>query len=140
MKLHLPRRFPVVAVAVVALLVVVTALYGAIRIGGSSFSVNNQVARDHQYTGACPVDLKFDRGVIDSHPGTISYTTIRNDGAQSGPRAVNHPGGNRSIPIMEHWRLGGRGPQFANYQGWMQINIESPSRASHRISFTLHCQ
>lgn len=129
----------VVTVALLALFALVTVLYGAVRIGGSSFAVNGVPTRDHQYTGACPVDLTFDWGVISTEPAVINYWTSRNDGAESGMKSIDHPGG-RSIPIMEHWRLGANKPQFANFQGWMQINIESPNPASMKIPFTLHCR
>jgi len=132
-------RIPVVVIPV-AFLVFAATLLAAIRIGGSAFSVNGQLARDHQYTGGCPVDLKFDWGVVSSDPGPISYMTTRNDGARSGPRSLDHPGGNRSIPIVEHWRLGANNRQFADYRGWMEIHIESPGPATNRIPFTLHCQ
>jgi hypothetical protein len=39
---------------------VVAIAWAEVRIGGSSFAVNGQLNREHQYTGACPVDLKFD--------------------------------------------------------------------------------
>ncbi|HKE28795.1 MAG TPA: hypothetical protein VKB88_40875 [Bryobacteraceae bacterium] len=134
------RRAAVVAGLLIGLWVMSAALYGAMRIGGSSFAVNGQVARDHQYTGGCPVDLTFDWGVINSDPTAISYWTSRNDNAHSNPRSLNHPGSNRSMPIMEHWRLGANNPQFANYHGWMEIHIESPAPATNRIPFTLHCR
>jgi hypothetical protein len=133
-------RAVAVAGLLIGLLVLSTALYGAMRIGGWSFAVNGQVARNFQYTGGCPADLTFDWGVINSSPAAISYWTTRNDGARSTPRSINHPGGNRSIPIMEHWHLGANNPQFANYHGWMEIHIESPAPATNRIAFTLHCR
>lgn len=140
MRLQLRREVVVGCLALVAVSAVAVKLYGAIRIGGWSFSANGQVARNFQYTGGCPVNLKFDWGVIDSQSSAITYQTSRSDGAQSGSRVLNHPGANRSVPIVESWRLGANTPQFANYRGWMQLNIESPAPASHRIAFTLHCQ
>ena len=134
------RRAAFAAVLLIGLLALTAALNAAMRIGGSSFAVNGQPTRDHQYAGGCPVDLTFDWGVVDSNPSPITYWTSRNDGAHSNPRSVNHPGGNRSIPIVEHWRLGANSPQFADYHGWMEIHIESPSPATNRIAFTLHCR
>ena len=128
MTLHRHRQVFVFAV-LAALSILAASLYGAIRIGGWAFSANGQLARDFQYTGGCPVNLKFDWGVIDSQPGTIVFQTTRNDGAQVAPRSINHPGGNRSIPIVENWRLGANTPQFANYHGWMQLNIQAPAPA-----------
>jgi hypothetical protein len=140
MRLHRRRGITVFAGLAVALLALAATLFGAVRIGGSAFSTNGQLARDHQYTGGCPVDLAFDWGVIDSSPSAITYWTSRNDGARSNPRSINHPGGNRSIPIVEHWHLGANNPTFANYHGWVEIHIESPSPATNRIPFTIHCR
>ena len=138
--LHQPRRIAVFAGLLIAVLAMATALYGAVRIGGWSFAANGQVARDRQYTGACPVDLKFDWGVISTQPSVITYWTARNDGARSSPKSINHPGGNRSIPIVVDWHLGANNSRFANYPGWMEIHIEGPSPATNRIGFTLHCR
>jgi len=125
---------------VALLLSLAVTLCAAVRIGGSAFSANGQLARDHQYTGGCPVELKFDWGVVGSQPSTIVYRTTRSDGAQSSTRSVQHPGGNRSMPIIEHWRLGAPNPQFRNFHGWMELVVESPNPASMRIPFTIHCQ
>ena len=122
-------------------IVMAGAAHAGVRIGGSAFSANGQLARDYQYTGPCPVDLKFDWGVIAFEPSTVSYWFRRNDrGQSSASRTIGLPGGNRSIPILEQWRLGANTPQFFNYSGWVELNIESPNRISNRIRFTLHCQ
>ncbi|HTS60872.1 MAG TPA: hypothetical protein VMH28_02550 [Candidatus Acidoferrales bacterium] len=126
--------------SVVVLLSLVMALSAAVRIGGSAFSANGQLARDHQYVGGCPVELKFDWGVVGSDPSRLVYRTIRSDGAQGPTRSVQHPGGNRSMPVIEHWRLGAPTPQFRNYRGWVELIVESPNPASMRIPFTIHCQ
>jgi len=111
----------------------------SIRIGGWAFSANGQLARDFQYSGPCPVELKFDWGVISTEPASAAYTITRNDGGHSSNvRYVNLPP-NRSVPIVEEWRLGADNPTFADYHGWMELHIESPSPVTHRISFTLHC-
>lgn len=135
----LRNRLPVLAASILTLLAA-TALYGAVRIGGWAFSANGQLARDFQYDGGCPVELKFDWGVISDRSGPIAYTTTRNDGAHAGMKTLDHPGGNRSVPILETWRLGARTPQFANYHGWMELNIESPNPVAKRIAFTIHCR
>ena len=111
----------------------------AIRVGGSSFSVNGALARDHQYSGSCPVDLKFDWGVISTSPATIQYTFTRSDGGRaSGSRTASLPP-NRSVPILEEWHLGANTPQFANYSGWVELEIEAPEPVTNRIGFTIHC-
>ena len=114
--------------------------HASVRIGGWSFWANGQLARDFQYTGSCPVNLKFDWGVVSTEPTTLTYSFLRSDGGHSSsPRTVVLPGGGRSTPITEEWRLGANTPQFQNYSGWVQLNIESPNAASQKIAFTIHC-
>jgi len=113
----------------------------SVRVGGSAFSANGQLARDHQYTGACPVDLKFDWGVIGTEPTPVVYSFTRSDGGHSSkPLSTDLPQANRSVPILDEWRLGAATPQFANYTGWVELNIESPNPVTNRIAFTLHCK
>jgi hypothetical protein len=116
-------------------------LGAGVRIGGSSFSANGQLARDYQYTGSCPVDLKFDWGVIGTQPTTVTYSFIRNDGGHSSTsQSIELPNANRSVPIIDEWNLGANTQQFANYSGWVQISIESPNSISQKIKFVIHCQ
>ena len=113
----------------------------SVRVGGSAFSVNGQIARDHQYAGACPVDLTFDWGVIGTEATPVVYSFTRSDGGHSSkPLTMGLPQGHRSVPILDHWRLGANTPQFADYSGWVELNIESPNPVANRIGFTLHCR
>ena len=113
----------------------------AVRIGGAAFFANGQLSRDYQYTGSCPVELKFDWGVISTEQTTASYWFRSSDGGHSStPRMIDLPGGNRSVPIVEEWHLGANMPQFSTYRGWVELNIASPNRVSNRLRFTLHCQ
>jgi hypothetical protein len=112
----------------------------SVRVGGSAFLANGQVARDYQYTGPCPVALKFDWGIVSSEPTPITYTFFRNDGAR-GPSATRMlPGGGRSESFTTDWQLGANLPQFQNYSGWMELHTDPPHSLSNKISFTLHCQ
>lgn len=114
--------------------------FASVRVGGWAFSANGQLARDFQYTGPCPVDLKFDWGVIGTEPGTVTYTFLRNDGGHSSSvRSIDLPAANRSMPIIEEWHLGANTPAFANYSGWVELEIRSPNPVSKRINFTIHC-
>jgi hypothetical protein len=113
----------------------------SVRVGGSAFSVNGQLARDHQYTGACPVELTFDWGVIGTEATPVTYSFNRSDGGHaSHPFTMSLPEGHRSMPILDHWRLGANTPQFADFHGWVELNIESPNPVANRIAFTLHCR
>lgn len=112
-----------------------------VRVGGSAFFANGQLARDHQYTGACPVSLKFDWGVIPTEPTPVTYSFTRSDGGHSSKAlTADLRQANRSVPILDEWQLGANTPQFADYSGWVELNIESPSPVANRIAFTLHCR
>jgi hypothetical protein len=37
---------------------------------------------------------------------------------------------------MEPWR---KHQQFADYHGWVELDIESPNPVSQKIGFTIHC-
>ncbi|MGD0009800.1 MAG: hypothetical protein ABSE93_14800 [Terriglobia bacterium] len=86
------------------------------------------------------MNLKFFWGVIATEPASVVYTYTRSDGGHSsGPRTLNLPVANRSMDVDVEWSLGANQPQFANYSGWVQLDIESPNQASQKIPFTLHC-
>ena len=126
--------------ALAIVMAVAAAAHADVRIGGSAFSANGRLARDYQYTGSCPVDLKFDWGVISTEPATVTYSFVRSDGGHSSTsQSINLPDADRSVPIIDEWQLGAAAPQFANYRGWVQINIESPNPISQKINFTIHC-
>jgi hypothetical protein len=125
--------------ASVLALTALVAARASVRVGGSAFSVNGQLARDHQYSGVCPVDLKFDWGVISTAQTTATYFITRSDGGHSShQRAVTLPE-YRSVPILEEWHLGANTPQFADFHGWVELHIQSPNPVTNRISFTIHC-
>jgi len=134
------NRFKLV-LSLAMVIALVSAGHASVRVGGWAFSANGKLERDFQYTGPCPVDLKFDWGVIGTEPGTVTYTFSRNDGGQSSsPQSINLPAANQSVPIITDWHLGANNPTFANYSGWMQLDIQSPNAVSKRINFTIHCQ
>ncbi len=114
--------------------------FGQVRIGGFALSANGSPVQNHRYSGRCPVDLKFDWGVIGARAETVTYHTERSDGAKGPVRTVTLPGGNRSVPVVVDWRLGANTAEFKEYRGWQELVIESPSRVSQRILFTLECR
>jgi hypothetical protein len=109
-----------------------------VRVGGSSLRANGQVAQGFEYSGSCPVDLKFGWGLIADEPTVASYSFTRNDGGHPPGGSVDLPGG-RSKPVYMDWRLGANNGKFANYRGWVELTVESPNQVSQKISFTLHC-
>ncbi len=117
------------------------AAFAGVRIGGSSLRANGQVAQNYEYSGPCPVELKFGWGVIASSPSSVTYTFTRSDGGHSStPQTVDLSQPNRSTPIYDEWHLGANRAQFANYHGWVEINIISPNPVTQRIPFTIHCR
>jgi hypothetical protein len=113
---------------------------GGVRIGGWSLRANGQPAQGFQYTGSCPVDLKFGWGVIASEPTAVTYSISKSAGGPpTNPQTTELPGGGRSTPLYYDWHLGANNPKFANYTGWVELNIQSPSSLAQRINFTLHC-
>lgn len=116
-----------------------------IRLGASSFSANGEVTSGgrpkagYRYTGPCPVDLRFEWGIISTDPTDMVYSFARNDGGQSKPARTSMPGGDRSFPVVDGWRLGDNSDQFANFRGWVELDIRSPYPLTYRIPFTLQC-
>ncbi len=112
----------------------------SVHVGGWSLSANGQLARDFQYSGPCPVDLKFDWGVIGTEPGKVTYSLLRSDGGRSfKPQSIDLPAADRSVSITDEWRVGVNGSQNAHYSGWVQLEIQSPNPVSKKINFNVHC-
>ena len=109
-----------------------------VRVGGSSLRANGQVVKGFEYSGGCPVDLKFGWGLIATEPTTASYSFTKNDGSHPRGGSIDLPAG-QSKPVYLEWHLGANNTKFATYQGWVQLNVESPNPVSQKISFTLHC-
>jgi hypothetical protein len=112
-----------------------------VSVGGGALTVNGELVKSFKYTGPCPVDLKFDWGLISTAPTTATYSVEHNDGSQSSSsRSVVLPQANQSVSVFDNWHLGANTSQFANYNGWVELNVESPNTASQRINFTVHCK
>jgi hypothetical protein len=140
MKIDENRNMHCLILLVGTMLVVAGVAQASVRVGGESLRANGQVAQGFQYTGGCPVALKFEWGLIATEPTTVTYSFVRSDENHSSrSSAVELPAANRSVPIYVDWRLGANTPEFANYRGWVQLNIESPNAVSQKISFTIHC-
>jgi hypothetical protein len=79
--------------------------------------------------------------LIGTEATPVTYSFSRSDrGRPSNPFTVNLPQANRSLPVLEEWRLGANTPQFGNFDGWVELDVESPNPATNRIGFTLHCK
>ena len=112
-----------------------------VRVGGSSLRANGQVAQGFQYTGSCPVSLKFGWGLISTGPTEVVYRFDRNDGGHTThSERVDIPRANQSVPVYYDWQLGANTPKFADFHGWVNIIIEYPNPVQQKIGFTIHCQ
>ncbi len=113
----------------------------SVRVGGYSLRANGLVAQGFQYTGSCPVALKFGWGLISTGPTEVTYRFDRNDGGHTtSSKRVVIPQANHSVPVYYDWQLGANTHQFADYHGWVNIIIESPNPVQQKIGFTIHCQ
>jgi hypothetical protein len=110
-------------------------------VGGESLRANGQIAQGFQYTGSCPVDLKFGWGLISTRHTEVVYRFDRNDGGHTThSERVDIPQANHSVPVYYDWQLGANTPKFADFHGWVNIIIESPNSVQQKINFTIHCQ
>jgi hypothetical protein len=109
-----------------------------VRIGGSSLRANGQVAQGFQYSGPCPVALRFGWSLQTTEPTTASYSFTRNDGSHPPGGSIDLSPGRSGFVYLD-WRLGANNARFANFHGWVQLNVESPNPVSQKINFTLHC-
>ncbi len=113
----------------------------SVRVGGWSLRANGQVAQGFQYTGSCPVNLKFGWGLISTGRTEVAYRFDRNDGGHTThSERVDIPQANHSVPVYYDWQLGANTPKFADFHGWVNLIIESPNPIQKKIAFTIHCR
>ncbi len=120
--------------------VIAHAQNATVRIGGWSLRANGQVAQGFQYTGSCPVQLKFGWSLLGTAPTTASYSFVRSDGPHSGTQTISVPVPNRAVFIYDSWQLGANIPQFADFHGWVQLDVATPNPVHQRVPVTLHCR
>ena len=109
-----------------------------VRIGGASLRANGEVVQGWEYSGPCPVALKFGWSLQTTEPTTASYSFTRNDGSHPPGGSIDLTPGRSGFVYLD-WRLGANNPKFANYHGWAQLDVDSPNQVSQKINFTLHC-
>jgi len=109
-----------------------------VRIGGSSLRANGQVAQGFQYTGSCPVALKFGWSLQTTEPAIAYYSFSRSDGGRPRGGSIDLTPGRSGFVYLD-WNLGANNPRFADFHGFAVLNVESPNHVSQKIDFTLHC-
>jgi hypothetical protein len=112
-----------------------------VRVGGWALFANGNLAKGFEYTGACPVNLKFDWGLIATSPVNVTYRFKRSDASEpSAMKTVNLPKGNTSVSVYDTWQLGAHTPEFKDFQGWIKLTTFEPNKVEQKIDFTLHCK
>jgi hypothetical protein len=125
----------------VAALAVAQGAQASVRVGGYSLRANGDLVQHFQYTGSCPVDLKFGWGLVGTKPAPVSYTFTRSDGGHSSSQgSADLARANQSVPVYYDWKLGANNPKFANFKGWVELDVNSPNHVVKRVNFTLHCR
>jgi hypothetical protein len=143
MTTHNRRQLGGIVFLLAAIVVMAIAAYaaGRVRVGGWSLRANGQLAKNFEYTGACPVSLKFGWSVLGTEPTAVTYTFERSDGGRdSSNHTLDLPVAERSGFVYYDWQLGANDREFANFHGWVQLNVESPNHVTQKIDFTLHCR
>ena len=136
-----PRRstFVIVALCICALLSGARAAQAEMRVVGTTFFVNGKPVPDFQYSGTCPVWLRFYWSLIDTDFAGMVYYFIPNVGKPT-PRHSQSVWRNQPIPAYIDWQVGANTPKYANYRGWLQLRVTNPNNIANTINFTLHCR
>ena len=112
-----------------------------VRVGGWALNANGKLAKNFEYTGTCPVNLRFDWGLIATSPVEVTYRYKRSDASEpSAMNTVNLPKANTSVDVSDTWELGANTAEFKNYKGWIKLTTFSPNKVEQKIDFTLHCK
>jgi hypothetical protein len=112
-----------------------------VRVGGWALTANGNLAKEFEYTGACPVNLKFDWGLIATAPTEVTYRYKRSDASEpSAMQKVGLPKANTSVDVSDTWELGTKTPEFADFKGWIKLTTFEPNKVEQKIDFTLHCK
>jgi TonB family protein len=115
----------------------VAAVHGA----GVSLLVNGEPSPNFEYTGTCPVDLRFTWKLVSAKPTDVRYILAKSDGSRSSVVSTAQvPKANQPSSIVEGWHMGANTPQFANYPGWINLIVQFPNSFGYRINFNLHCK
>jgi hypothetical protein len=89
------------------------------------------------YTGACPVTIRFSGRIsVAGGGGTVSFKFLRSDGASAPVQTLKFDGPG-SKDVTETWQIGGAG---SSYNGWEAIQIFDPNdMQSEHATFTIRC-
>jgi hypothetical protein len=119
----------------------VTKAAPVVRVGGWALTANGKLAKNFEYTGSCPVNLKFDWGLIATAPAEVTYRYKRSDAsAPSAMQKVNLLKVNTSVDVSDTWQLGANTAEFKDFKGWIKLTTFEPNKVEQKIDFTLHCK
>ena len=112
-----------------------------VRVGGWAPTANGKVAKNFDYTGSCPVKLKFDWGLLATAPTEATYRYKRSDcSAPSVTKSLKLAKANTSVDVSDTWSLGASNAQFKDFKGWIKLTTFTPNKLEKKIDFTLHCK
>jgi hypothetical protein len=113
----------------------------SVRVGGWALTANGKLAKNFEYTGSCPVNLKFDWGLIATESTEVKYRFKRSDASlPSAYKKVNLPHPNTSVDVSDSWDLGAKTTEFKDFKGWIKLTTFEPNKVEQKIDFTLHCR
>ena len=138
----LPHRstFVVVALCISTLLPSAKAAAQAqVRVIGTDLFANGKLAPTFQYSGACPVWLRFYWSLATSEYTGVGYYFQTNTGIRTpGRRDYVSP----SMPLAAYidWHVGLKTPKLTDQSGWLELHVMYPNVFANTINYTIHCR
>jgi hypothetical protein len=112
-----------------------------VRVGGWALTANGKIAKNFEYTGSCPVNLRFDWGLLATAPTEVTYRYKRSDDSEpSATKKVKLAKANTSVDVSDTWDLGANTAEFKDFKGWIKLTTFEPNKVEQKILFTLHCK
>ena len=112
-----------------------------VRVGGWALTANGKLAKNFEYRGTCPVNLKFDWGLIANASTDVTYRYKRSDDSlQSAMKMVHLPKADTTVDVSDTWDLGANTAEFKDFKGWIKLTTFEPNKFEKKIDFTLHCK
>jgi hypothetical protein len=118
-------------------LFLIIAIYTPIRILSHPAPVGHitamTLAVEHRnYTGACPVTVRFDGSITMDGPGNMVYNVIRSDGGHLAKGKPVHFNAAGTHSVVETWQIG------KSYKGWLQL--ASGNIRTEKAEFSVTCR
>ena len=129
------KRYPVYALAVIALVVLCPALS---KFADAKVTKAVLTASPAEFRGDCPGVITFKGSITVNAPGKVRYIFTRSDNAMDTKPKILVFSAAGTKKVMTTWTLGGSVLPY--YEGWEAIKVEAPnSLTSKRAAFKLKC-